>query len=785
MYLQRLLQINVATLAALGSLLLGMGQRGAGLPLLVMIAAITSIGLTDVTGWFRLNRTVANVAAVAAVVVCLRQVRYYGGDVQILGTAPLLVYLQIILLFQEKNTRVYWQLIVLSLLQVVVAAAFSQGVWFGVLLVVYMLVGLSALALFFFYRQWSHYRAAVDSPPTATAAERRWPLARQQPHFASVPSGRGRAGVCGELFGRLAGIGLGTLGLTSLLFFTVPRFGRPAWRGAAAAPQHVVGFSEKVTLGEMGEIIESREEVMRVWFTTREAGETPYTVRGDLYLRGAVLTDYRRGQWEDRAGGTRGERPLPQSAVESKERLVRQRITIMPMSFGQDQLFCVWPFVEINPDDRLRFRRGRLVRRSRYCRRQFTFTLGTTAFVDGVQTPLVPCDQPVDLKQLLQLPEVPELEKLAAQWMAERRPPAEDRIAQARALEQLFRDPKNQFQYTLEGQIRNLDVDPIEDFIRNNRRGHCEYFATALALMLRSRGIPSRVVVGFKCDEFHDLDNFYRVRQLHAHAWVEAYLQPRHIPRQLLLGDRPSRWAGGGWLRLEPTPAASDASWAGAAGTLLGRMEQAVDWLESFWADYVMEMDRQRQQKAIYEPLVRLARNVIRRLRNPDWWRGVIAEIGKALNAGRWGGFYRLGIPLIVLVALLWLGGRWIRRRWRRLWDRLAGRAAAAAGSSGAEVEFYRRLEALLARHGLRRSAGQTQHEFATAAGARIAAVTGRPQLASLPAKVVEAFYQVRFGHLPLDSPRTQAVEQALAQLAACGLAGPAEIALNAAGRYP
>ena len=66
MYLQRLLQINMATLAALGTSLLGMGQRDAWLPLLVLIAAVSAVWLTDITGWLRLNRTVANVAAAAA-----------------------------------------------------------------------------------------------------------------------------------------------------------------------------------------------------------------------------------------------------------------------------------------------------------------------------------------------------------------------------------------------------------------------------------------------------------------------------------------------------------------------------------------------------------------------------------------------------------------------------------------------------------------------------------------------------------------------------------------------
>ena len=100
------------------------------------------------------------------------------------------------------------------------------------------------------------------------------------------------------------------------------------------------------------------------------------------------------------------------------------------------------------------------------------------------------------------------------------------------------------------------DIIGIEDFITNNPRGHCEYFATALTLMLRTRGIPARMMVGFKCDEWNRKGRFFQVRELHAHTWVEAYMEPGHVAPDLL----PESWRGkgpvGGWLRLDPTPAA-------------------------------------------------------------------------------------------------------------------------------------------------------------------------------------------------------------------------------------
>jgi hypothetical protein len=83
-------------------------------------------------------------------------------------------------------------------------------------------------------------------------------------------------------------------------------------------------------------------------------------------------------------------------------------------------------------------------------------------------------------------------------------------------------------------------------------------------------------------------------------------------------------------------------------------------------------------------------------------------------------------------------------------------------------VEFYRRLEALLAKRGLVRSVSQTQREFAAWAGSALAAVSGETGLKFMPVRVADAFYRVRFGCLPLDNTQSEAVEQALAQIAAC-----------------
>ena len=102
------------------------------------------------------------------------------------------------------------------------------------------------------------------------------------------------------------------------------------------------------------------------------------------------------------------------------------------------------------------------------------------------------------------------------------------RAVRARALE-AYLSSQGGFGYSLAPVPRDRVLDPIEDFVTLHRVGHCEYFASALTLMLRSVGIPSRMVMGFKGGDWNDLGRFYQVRQLHTHAWVEAYLTREQV----------------------------------------------------------------------------------------------------------------------------------------------------------------------------------------------------------------------------------------------------------------
>ena len=776
-YLERLLQINTAMLAALGALLLGMGQRDEKLPLLMLVAAVASVVLTDVAGYIRLNRTVANLAVLAGVAIFASRTAYYRADVQVLlpSVGTFLTFWLIVLLFQKKDPRAYRHLIMLSLLQVVVATVFSHGVWFGLLLVVYMTVGFSALVLLLLHTQWTRYRALEQRQAAAGLSDGRLRPGGPPAAFVGTPSGHGRMGVGRELLVRLGAMALGALLLTAVLFFTLPRFSRSAWRGTTVHTRHVVGFSDKVALGEIGTIIESREEVMRLWLADAKTG-LPYRHGRSLYLRGAVLNQYDRGQWEYRSTGLK---PVP--PVAEADATVRQTIEIEPLD--EDELFCVWPFSSLD----LRVgnmvtavRRAERIRRPpQYRHRRFTYELGTTALEHGVQLELVPSswapaadDDTDDFKQLLQLPDGPCRQALRETWRDEELASADDPVQLAKALTAKFHDPQ-QFQYSLEAQPRQSDhdpnVDPVVDFLQNNPRGHCEYFASALALLLRSRNIPARVVVGYHCDEFNEAGGFWQVRQWHAHAWVEAYVWRQDVPDRLIAKDGEEYWKHGGWLRLEPTPGMETPAVA-RNPSFLKPVENVWLRLQDFWSDYIVDMDRGRQRSAIYDPIVRAVKQAFKCLSDPDWWRDLMWKTLDALNVAKGGlHWFWAGIALVVgLPATVYIGRR-VGRALRWFWWRVIRRAGPPDRGGPAGVEFYRRLEVLLARQGITRRPGQTQREFADAAGVQIAQSTGHLRLAPLPGRVAEAFYQVRFGRLTLDNDQARAVEHALDELAASG----------------
>lgn len=855
MNVERQLQISMAALAALGTLLLGMGQQTAWLPFMAAIAVLVSVYVTDIAKVFQLNRNLANAAAVGALLISLREFlsNYTKAENQLLVIANLLIYLQIVLVFQRKNDRVYWLLAVLSLLQVVVAAALNMGFAFGLLLIVYLVVALTALFLFFLHRETRvHQEPEEDDAPASDApaseAQSFWNFlsylgvpdqgeeeaAPRKKTFeqAVVYRDRGNPNPLRVFQGwsmmrEVAGLTLATIVFTGVIFYSVPRFDDNNWRWGAGGRSTEIGFSPDVSLIDGEQMSLSDDVALRVTWTDMQSGE-PVTFNGDPYLRGAVAVKYtaphqegsenyqwkpayafeqrddrvRRQNWEGL------ELPSPASGVP----LVRQEVILA--TFDNAPLFSTYPVFRLpQTDDRVRFE-SRTEQLYYHVHRetnerpksvQFRYVTGIAATIGGLQgdiTPraLMPFPDPAhitdgrvengsraiipDPETLSGIPDRAREDLLAPFFLVDPRQqfrlvfgssrpltkqdppelvalrdfaenlvkdiPADQAYRRAKLLENHFRlSPTYQYALNLDTVPRDKSLDPNVDFVTNHHTGNCRHFASALALMLRSLGIPARLVTGYRGGEYNSVGNYWVVRQNRAHAWVEAYLEPSQIP-DAPLGLEPQYKAGGAWLRLDPTPEGQeDVGILGEIGWLdhLGEM---VDYVQMLWNDYVVNLNPERQKEAIFEPLVDGSLQTAENMTSASAWQGLFESIATWLGFAPNGWFARHWYIWLTLWCLLMIGGgAWsIWRYGANLWRFLFGGGTFIDSPKrrGESVDFYLKLEDLLARHGHTRGQAQTAREFAVLVGAELPEEPRGRDAAALVRQLVDRFYHVRYG---------------------------------------
>ena len=433
---------------------------------------------------------------------------------------------------------------------------------------------------------------------------------------------------------------------------------------------------------------------MRVRFFDEDTNQ-PYKLAEAPLFRGFYLTAYSRNSWRRAMLSPESMEDAPVGTG-----LVREEIEIEPLEIRT--LFSVYPV--INPDDQRHppqydFDRDCLLRTPEQAESRVTFKLLTSAFRRGRQFPFVPSTRRVvpvatndgdvhpDSSFFYRLPRnsLDRLAELARDKTANLDP--DDKIAlAARALTNHLHD-SGLYKYSLIPPQRDPKIDAVEDFLFEHQEGHCEYFATALTLMLRSVGIPARMVIGYGGGEWNPF-GYYQVRQLHAHAWVEAYFSFKELPDNLQAEGH--RWRNGAWLTLDPTPGVGGSSARVGETYAWPSPRQLIDFVRSLWSSRIMAMDAERQMHTVYLPLIRHSAAILRLTAASAW--GVAAVL---VLLG--------GTSMVLLLALL---ARTTRgRRWgRRFWLLPALRRFGARRRGRSSVVFYDQFERLLARHGLRRA---------------------------------------------------------------------------------
>lgn len=497
---------------------------------------------------------------------------------------------------------------------------------------------------------------------------------------------------------------LGILIFTVGLFFILPRTARAALQNLVSNRFHLPGFGGEVDLRKIGEIQASSRTIMYV----RIPGHGDVL---NLRWRGSAMSRFDGKRWTtsgDMAEQLRlryGTTAIPIRFHNGRPG-TREKYEVQLGETGMNALFIagIPEFLEANVGSIAVLSNGNIRTLTdmpavlRYSVTSFFDTYG------GDGTPVLTRDE---LRRLLEVPRNFDrrIMDLAHNVAGTENNPA---LQARRIVEYLQRN----YGYTLE-LPDSEQADPVAHFLFERKKGHCEYFASSLALMLRSIGIPARMVTGFQGGTLNPVSGWYTVRASDAHSWVEAF-----IP-------------GNGWTAFDATPAAPRA----APLALFARVTQLVEAADLFWQDWVLQYDLDRQ--------FRLA-SQLEQTRFGTKARAAtstIAALNAALtSAGVW--VQEHVIPLAgtaTLGVLAWLLGpaavaRWRERRQRR---RLA---AGQAGAHDATV-LYQQLLATLEERQIRKPAWFTPDEFAkklppSELSARVGAFT-------------QAYNRLRYGNDP------------------------------------
>ncbi|HKQ50767.1 MAG TPA: DUF3488 and transglutaminase-like domain-containing protein [Pyrinomonadaceae bacterium] len=644
----------------------------------------------------------------------------------------LILFLSVVKLLQVKADRDWVFLYLISFFEVLLAAGLSVSPLFLLSLVLYGLFALSTVLAFEIRKARRGVKITETRllvAPDSTLFRR---LTRRKADAAARHNGEARRLPLVSLLLMLL-----IFGLALPLFLVVPRTGASALTRTGNGARGFVGFSESVNLGDVGRLQESDQLVMRV--RVEEAQDPAAATR--LRWRGVALDFYNGRGWErtserfafEKANNERGFFQL--GTTENLQHLTTQTFYVealdTPVLFAAPRVVAVQGAIPYLRSDS----EGALSTRPHYQERLSYKVYSDTKEPDAeaLRKTAVGDVQfyPAWVARYLQLPNTvdPRIPRLAHEWITAAG--AANQYDAARAIESRL---QKDFGYTLD--MKATGPDPLADFLFNVRAGHCEYFSTAMAVMLRTQGIPARVVNGFQRGEYNDAAGVYTVTQREAHSWVEVYF--------------PGTSA---WVTFDPTPQAGRPAFQRTG--IQGWFGKYAEALEMLWIQYVVGYDSQEQRS--------LANTVGNRFYDLRNWTGERLNSLKESFAD-WFGWLKIEnedgsvsytrLALAALVAVLAVVGLVLLvRRIRRLglW-RFFSRVREEE-ARGSVVEFYERMTLALGARGLKRAPGETPLEFASA--------TGLPEAMQL----TRAYNRVRFGDARLTASERAEIEEWLSRM--------------------
>jgi transglutaminase-like putative cysteine protease len=514
------------------------------------------------------------------------------------------------------------------------------------------------------------------------------------------------------------------------VFFLLPRMSTGYLGAYSFGTDLSTGFSDRVQLGQIGRIQQSNALVMHIQIDGDSSGKY------DLHWRGIALSKFDGHAWSNphtefllQSNGRSFAIPsmvprtpdpadsslsAPLSAKRSDPKQIHYRVLMEPIGTN---VFFLAPWARSVSGD---YRRLGMDANSGVFDLDGDHPVGRYEADSDISTPSAPQlrsagqDYPAIVDGYLHLPTLDRrIPQLAGQIAAS----ASNDYDKAVAIENYLR---TQYGYTLQLPSTTLN-DPLANFLFDRKQGHCEYFASSMAVMLRTLGIPTRVVNGFRSNEFNDLTGNYVVRAKNAHTWVEAY------------------FPGYGWQTFDPTPSA-----AGSAPRGWDRALLYLDAAASFWREWIISYDSSHQlelgQAALAGTVGAWERSRTWARQHYDamlkWAQHKQERIERA--PGRWA-----AVGFVIGLLVLLLGNavrmlRWIQQMMLQAYPEKSPQQAASI--------WYERMARSLARRGIRKTSAQTPKEFVK----KIDDQTLRAKVD----RFTEAYEGARFGRSPDDAQR-------------------------------
>lgn len=560
---------RLALLAVVGMALtaFGVAEENPGLAALLAVGATSGWWVTEWSSRPRgLPRWATNLILVGVLISAV--MRAAQGGVMVSAFNSFLASLLVIKLWERREIRDYSQILTMSLFLAVGATLNHNSLWVGVALI-FLLPLLAYTSMSFQVISGAHRYSGAQ---TVIESSRRASL-----------------GVFSLSVACVSGL------IATVVFLTVPRGMSPTGVSSFGrlVAGRVTGFSDRVTLGQGGLISESQTVVLSASFRTgdqKSLGGEGQT----FYLRGAVLDEYERGEWTRSGTGMMVESSDASNGVfltaglippDPDVSLLIQQIDMRALPDGTNALFALYrPFSVSERVEEFRLvehqsPRYRLDRTTGWFLRtgpggpvsyETISVLGARERGSVSRRGVVSFPDPRVREHAFEVLRAAQLEP---DWRS--RAPEED-AGVARYFETYL---KTQFEYSLDIPAPPSGRDPTEWFLRDERRGHCEYFASALAALCRSVGIDARVVTGYIATQFDDEAQRYVVRASNAHAWVEV------------------NTASGTWRTMDGTPPADFERQHRAPQGVLVMLGRLLGDVEDLWAARVVSFDQNSQAR--------------------------------------------------------------------------------------------------------------------------------------------------------------------------------------------